>query len=301
MMLLNYVFFSIIYSILSEILLHLKIFRNLSTNVVHIVVILFTYLLEAAHVAGITICWSLLFVLAIGPLPFYLAQLVNVLVWAAADVSSVLGCCISLFKILFVSHFDLIFSQDPEYMGRIVLILCLLIVGVPHCIIYTYQSVHQTKVTPVVAYYMGEPMVAEGATPMQILGVVCLFMNIAMGILAAFFIPSYVRRHQQLAVLAEENEREKVKTVNLTRVLICGTGLTLALIFGFASQASGFSKDFPIHTLLIAVLLCLMLIFFVLDANIIRFVRQKVRFQFQNLRLYKVFGWNHRRIHPSQP
>ena len=81
MMLLNYVFFSIIYSILSEILLHLKIFRNLSTNVVHIVVILFTYLLEAAHVAGITICWSLLF----GPLSFYLAQLVNVVVRAAAD------------------------------------------------------------------------------------------------------------------------------------------------------------------------------------------------------------------------
>ena len=74
----------------------------------------------------------------------------------------------------------MIFSQDPEHLGRIVLSLCLLIVGFPHCIVYIYQSVHQTKVTPVVAYYMGEPMVAEGASPMQIFGVVCLFINIVM-------------------------------------------------------------------------------------------------------------------------
>ena len=194
----------------------------------------------------------------------------------------------------------MIFSQDPEHLGRIVLSLCLLIVGFPHCIVYIYQSVHQTKVTPVVAYYMGEPMVAEGASPMQIFGVVCLFINIVMLISATYFIPSYFKRHQQLAVLAAENKREKVKTISLARVLICGTGMTLALIFGFASQASEFSKDFPVHTLLTEVLFCFMLIFFVLDANISHFVKQKVRVQIQNLHSYKLFRWKHRRIHPSQ-
>ena len=68
-----------------------------------------------------------MYVLAVGPMPFYLAQLVPTLGWSAADVMSINGCGISLFKMLFVSHFDLIFSQDPELLGQLVLGLNILL------------------------------------------------------------------------------------------------------------------------------------------------------------------------------
>jgi hypothetical protein len=45
-------------------------------------------------------------------MPFYLAQLATMLVWSGASVMAILGASISCFKVLLVTHFDLIFDQD---------------------------------------------------------------------------------------------------------------------------------------------------------------------------------------------
>ena len=265
--------------------------RHLSDNVVHIIIILFTYFIESAHVNAILICWSILFVMVVGPMPFHVAQLVNVLVWVSADVATTLGCSISLFKVLFVTHFDTMFNQNPEDLARTVLGICLLIVLIPHGLFYIYQSVNGTRVTPVVSYYMGEPMVAE------IFGLTCLLMCVIMLVFAMLFIPCYVKRQTKLPILAAE----EVKTIGLARVLSCGCGMIVALTIALAGQANGLARDFPVQSLLVAVTTCFILICYILDANIIIFVKQKINLQLQSLTFYKsnlLFRWRKRKIYP---
>jgi hypothetical protein len=117
-------------------------------------------------------------------MPFYLAQLVNVLVWGSASATALLGTNISLFKILYVTHFDMVFNQDPDQLGRIVLAVCSLTVGIPHCFFYIYYTINNIKITPVVAYYMGEPMLAESANPMQLFCAACLALDFLLMALA---------------------------------------------------------------------------------------------------------------------
>ena len=247
--------------------------RHLSDNAVHIIIILFTYFIESAHVNAILICWSILFVMVVGPMPFHVAQLVNVLVWVSADVATTLGCSISLFKVLFVTHFDTMFNQNPEDLARTVLGICLLIVLIPHGLFYIYQSVNGTRVTPVVSYYMGEPMVAE------IFGLTCLLMCVIMLVFAMLFIPCYVKRQTKLPILAAE----EVKTIGLARVLSCGCGMIVALTIALAGQANGLARDFPVQSLLVAVTTCFILICYILDANIIIFVKQKIFLSFPTI------------------
>ena len=68
----------------------------------NIVLILFTYYIESAHVAGSLICWSLVYVLTLGPMPSILAQLATFLIWSAGNVMFIMGSHISIVKIIFV-------------------------------------------------------------------------------------------------------------------------------------------------------------------------------------------------------
>jgi hypothetical protein len=250
-------------------------------------------------VTGTLICWAFLYVLSIGPMPFYLAQLVNVLVWGSASATALLGTSISLFKILFVTHFDLIFNQSPEELGRTVLCACLLIAGIPHCTAYIYYTINNAKITPVVAYYMGEPMAAESVGPMQIFCAACLTLDLLLMALALVFIPWYARRQLSLSVLAIENS--EMKTINLARVLICITVMIVTLIIGLVSQAYGLARDFPTRVLVIPLFICGMFIFFILDNNVKNFVKKRLAAQLQShysVKKFTHFGWFQRKIHP---
>jgi hypothetical protein len=279
------------------------LFSHLSEELIQITAILFDYFIEAAHVTGTLICWAFLYVLSIGPMPFYLAQLANVLVWGSANVATLLGTSISLFKILFVTHFDLIFNQNPEHLGRIVLTVCLLIAGSSHSIFYIYYTFNNIKITPVVAYYMGEPLLAGQVSSMQIFGYASLTLNFLMMVLALAFIPWYVERQLKLPTNIAESSDSKVRTINLARVLISAIVMIIALSIGFVSQANGMARDFPIHSLVIALLICVMLVFFILDNNVRNFLKQKLNAQLQSHYIGKRINrldWFQRKIHPVQ-
>jgi hypothetical protein len=85
----------------------------LADNHINILIILFAYFVEAAQVLGLVVCASLIYRLVIGPMDFLLGQLVLTLGWSAVDTMCLLGCAISIIKMLFVSYFDLVFSQGP--------------------------------------------------------------------------------------------------------------------------------------------------------------------------------------------
>ena len=175
----------------------------------------------------------------IGPMPFYLAQLTTTLVWNAVNCMCILGCSISLFKMLLVTHFDLIFNQT------------------------SYADV----------------------SAMQKYGTFWLVSSVAMLVTATVLIPKYVKRHQQPAILVAESHEEALKSISLARVLLGTSGLTLVVITNIIFQLTGHNGDFPFQALLAAILICLQLIFFILDDNIKSCIRKTFNKKFQDLQL----------------
>ena len=216
-------------------------------------------------------------------MPFYLAQLVPTLGWSAADVMSINGCGISLFKMLFVSHFDLIFSQDPELLGRLVLGLSLLLGCVPHCVICIHHSAQRIKVAPMVSFYMGEPLEVEDSLMMMYGSFWCI-VSLFLLAMAVLFIPIYLKRHQQAAVLSAERNMSTPKTISLTKVLFGSSCVALVVFINYISHAAGLSAQFPVQAPLTALSVGLLLTFLTLDDHIKHFIEQKIRIKIQNLR-----------------
>jgi len=205
-------------------------------------------------------------------MPFHLAQLVFLLSWSAVDVGLILLSCISLAKILYVTQFDLIFSQDQESMGRIILGVSLLIGCTPHLLIYAQRSATNQVLASGVAYFMGDQMVDEGIGPLLICGAFWLFLS---GILLAFailFIRNYEQRHH-LNQPSEGMEESAGKSVRLPRVLLCVTVMSAAVIVGIIIQVYGLNVkgQFPVMMPLYAILLYIYLIYLALNENVVTF------------------------------
>ena len=216
---------------------------------------------------------------------FYLAQLGTTLVWNAVNVMCILGCSISLFKMLLVTHFDLIFNQNPEFLGKIVLILSIIAGVIPNIVLFIYQTINGANVAPIVAYFIGEQTEEADVSVMQKYGIFWLVSSVGMLMTATVFIPKYVKRHQLSAILLVENREEAVKSINLARVLRGSSGFALVVIINIIFQLSGRKGDFPFQALLAAILICLQLIFFILDDNIKSCIRKTFNKKFQDLQL----------------
>ena len=208
-------------------------------------------------------------------MPFYLAQLVTTLTCLAADVMFILGSSISIAKIFYITHFDWIFSLDQEFVCRLALGLSFL-VGIPHLVIGVHQSAMGIYVSPAVGYFMGKKIVPQPFPPMIIYGSVWIFLSVLMLLIATLFIRDYKQRTGRRSTFAAENKRKKGKTVSLTTMLIGGAILSAAIIVYIVGQFYGLIDDFPIQLFLYAVIICGILVFFVLDANITKFALTKL-------------------------
>jgi hypothetical protein len=167
-------------------------------------------------------------------------------------------------------------------MGKWLLGLCLLIGCGPHILLCVIQSVQGNKVAPVVAYYIGEP-IGAGSSTMMIYGSLWPFVSLLFLIMALLFVPNYAKwqRQQQPAILAAEQNHETVKTVSLSRVLFGSSCVVLVVCLTLVKQTQEQEKEFPVQAPLTALSVFLMLIFFILDTNVKRFLIEKLTAKMQ--------------------
>ena len=237
-------------------------------------------------------------------MPFYLAQLMPTLAWSAVDVLFIISCSMSILKMLFVSHFDLIFDQNPEQLGHMVLGFSFIAGCVPHFVIFTIQSANGIQVVPAVSYYIGEPT-APGTSVMMIYGSCWCIASTIILLVAMLFIGTYEKWNQQSAVLAaERRNNETVKTVSLIKILFGSGCAALVIIISLISQAQGLTGNIPVQGPLAALAICLMLIFFTLDDHVISYVKEKLFIKFLLWQTYSVhnnFLWRSSTITPVLP
>jgi hypothetical protein len=240
----------------------------------------------AGHACASFILWSFIFLWTLGSMNFYIVQFLAMLIWSSATLMGVTGSGISLFKLLLVTHFDMIFSQDPERLGKKVLIFSFITGVFPHCLICISQSINGTKAVPAVAYFMGEKMVANLPSPMQTYGSTWLLLSVVMLLVAVVFIPYYTRRRSQAAILASEHHGETMSSISIARVLLGSSGLTFVIIVNIIAQSRGLTTQFPVQVLLSGMLICLQLLCFTLNENILHYIQKNMR-----LKLTKLSGF----------
>jgi len=173
---------------------------------VSIINILFIYYVNAAYCTANVIICAVIYVDTVGLMPFFLAQLAGMSVWWAGNTLLILGSSISFVKILYVTHFDFVFSQNQEFVGKLVLGLSLVAGCVPHLVICIHQSAQGIQVVPSENYLMGQKMKETSVFPSVIYGSCWAFISVVMLMFAVLFIRNYKRRNQQWQSLSGEGE-----------------------------------------------------------------------------------------------
>ncbi len=219
-------------------------------------------------------------------MPFFLAQLAGMSVWWAGNTLLILGSSISFVKILYVTHFDFVFSQNQEFVGKLVLGLSLVAGCVPHLVICIHQSAQGIQVVPSENYLMGQKMKETSVFPSVIYGSCWAFISVVMLMFAVLFIRNYKRRNQQRQSLSGEGERNAGKSISLAKVLLGIGGLSMGVIMSIINRLDGDSKDFPIPLASNVIVICAMLFFFILDENIISFRRHKISGKLENISIF---------------
>ena len=112
-------------------------------NITNVIV---SYYVEAVNIMITSTAAPLLYVVGFKPLPFFLAQLIAIFVHCTGSLSVGLGSAISCFQIFYVTKFELVFSWDPEKVGKRTFFILAAIISLPHAIagiysIFNYQYV----------------------------------------------------------------------------------------------------------------------------------------------------------------
>ena len=80
--------------------------------------VIMSYYIEVVNALMIFCTLPYVYVLCVGPLPLLPAQFAYTVVHCCASLIVALGSAVSCFHILYVTKFEILFSLDPQEVGR---------------------------------------------------------------------------------------------------------------------------------------------------------------------------------------
>ena len=92
--------------------------RNIPLARRNVTNVILSYYIEVTNVL-ISVCLvPLIFVLCVEPLHFAVAQFILVTIYFCGSLNLALGSAVSCFQLLYVTKFEVIFSLDPQELGK---------------------------------------------------------------------------------------------------------------------------------------------------------------------------------------
>ena len=93
------------------------VFRNIPFAHLNMTNVIISYYIEVVNVTVTVVTLPLIFVLSIHPLPLFIAQFCAVAAYCCGSLIVALGSAVSLFQILYVVQFNILFTLDPATVG----------------------------------------------------------------------------------------------------------------------------------------------------------------------------------------
>jgi hypothetical protein len=195
--------------------------------------VLVSYYNEVVNMLINLFAGPLLFVIAIKPLSFNLAQAFVISMHACGSLSVALGSTISCVHILYVTNFEYIFSLDPKEVGGIVFGILVTITIVPDVAVGIYSSVHGFHVDRNIKIYTQTEPDDRGNSFIVNYSFVWTIIFFILSFLAFFCIPLLLKAKQS----THSNHLLAQDRISIKRYL-----LTLLGFFTFLAPAVVFSR-----------------------------------------------------------
>jgi hypothetical protein len=259
--------------------------------------IIFNYIIEALNILNSLVCFSVIFVIAFTPLPFWLALVTNTLVLAVGSISFLLISTLSILKVFYVKHFEKLFNTDPKVLGNCLLILTVLAGLIPCVVLSWVDTVSDRPRTPKGAAFLAGLKISESGLPLAVM--------YASGIAAictitALFCTLYLATFPQASLTSraslqpcEQNRikqlEELIRTPNLKK-LVLGSVMSafvggLSFYFNYKrTDHSGEVYHIPPPVILSPFVINLVLVYYVTDPNVVAFLRQLIHRQWQTFK-----------------
>ena len=159
-----------------------------------ILIVLFTINVELINITVACVSCSMMFVITVVPINFIVAQILVNFILSIACLFCELAVAMTLFKILLVTHFDLIFPCDPDQLGLCVLAIAAAMAFLPSAVICTYQTYHGQMSANSVAYLTKNVNNSNAALYMILYIIFWTVLGILVIIIALQYIPDYVKK-----------------------------------------------------------------------------------------------------------
>jgi len=272
----------------------------------NVITFIFIHYIGALTLSTSLVSSASISVLAFQAMPYLLAQITVALAWSAGIVALILSSAVSVFKILLVTHFEAVFSQDPEIFGKKVVLASLLIGCLPPCLVSMYQSAHGILSTSYVSFLTEEPHTKNMSLTIPIYGISWFIINLSTFTGALLFIPFYIdRNHKGLLTAEFIQKNEEAKNIKFGRMIFSFILAVIGCPVAVITYGQPVDKGLPVQAVITILVCTSILLFYVFDKDLWDYWRRKVfpSCDALKLRLTMIFFnkltfLRNRRIHP---
>jgi hypothetical protein len=194
-----------------------------------------------------------------GPLPLPLAQLAYTFQHICGMLIIALGSAISCFQICYVIKFDLLFSMDPQELGRKTFCVLAVIIILPDAIVSLYNTTYGIHGADMVALLTQTMYNGEGRTLMIVISFVWILLALSLGFTAYVLIPLFLKSSQP----THHNDQLLQRKKSLKGILLWSIVLLIFFIGTVVSRKLKTHRYRPIQpfTYVIMIIFVLLLVY----------------------------------------
>jgi hypothetical protein len=229
-----------------------------------------TFCFELLNITIAVVSCSMIFVNLIAPMPFIIAQIYVACGLALICLFCELVFTLSVLKILLVTHFDIVFSYDPDQLGYYVLLFGSVLAVLPSAALWTYHTYQGQMINSFVAYLTKSvDNTVQRVQPLILYMAFWIVLCLIAMLTAMLYIPYYIEHNiNSNAIQIAEEGHHGGKQVSLTRIMISIVWLSIALTFTLATQHYGLATRYQPQSYVVVFSFNLFLASYVLEKEV---------------------------------
>jgi hypothetical protein len=232
--------------------------RHLPLASMSITNVIISYYIEILNAMVSLFCFSIIYVLAIKPIPLFVAQFIYIFVQCSFSLITALGSAVSCFQILYVIKFDMLFSMDPHQVVRRTFIVLATVICSPNAALAIYHAWQGQPIATALRVLTHKEFVSGRGnfTSLYSLGWAGLFFILSS--IAFVLIPVFFKKRRNGGYV---DPLAPQRTVSLQRYLLGSVGFFIMFFAGVLSLHLNDGRHIPVVIHILSLSLDLLLLY----------------------------------------
>ena len=217
--------------------------------------VLISYYIEVVNVLMISCTLPYIYVLCLMPLPLPLAQLSYIISHCCAALIVALGSAVSCFHIIYVTKFEILFSLDPQEVGRRVFFILAIFICLPNAVVGIQCTFHGLHAANDVVMLTQTEYNGPEIQFIPIYSSCWAFLFFILSCVAFVFLPIFFKKQQTNSSEVIQPQR----TISLQRYLLGSLGFFCFSMTSIVSIEQNDNRRLPITARIIFLFVDLLL------------------------------------------